>query len=153
MPNDAPLVAQITQSPGAPPLDLGRLTRLLAFAAAREGASGEVGVWICSDDEIAELHERFMQIPGPTDVLSFPGDEAGPEGAYLGDIAVSFDTAALQAADVGHDTAREIVYLTLHGLLHLIGYDDLDPDGRSEMLGRQDALLATFEEEYPGAWS
>lgn len=153
MSQDRSLSVQIRTSPGVPSLNQERLAHLLAYAADQEGAEGEVGVWICTDAEIADLHERFMQIPGPTDVLSFPGDDAGPEGAYLGDIAVSFETAALQAADGGHDAVREIVYLALHGLLHLIGYDDLDPDARARMLGRQDVLLENFEGEYPGAWS
>jgi probable rRNA maturation factor len=102
------------------PVSVRRLARFLRFVAEREGVTGEVGVWICRDDEIAELHERFQGIPGPTDVMSFPG-----EPPYLGDIAVSAETAALQAAEVGHGVGREIAFLTVHGFLHLIGYDDL----------------------------
>lgn len=150
---DDPLEVQIRLSPGAPLVNVERLSRLLAFAADVERAEGEVGVWICDDDEIAELHRRFMGTSGPTDVLSFSGDDDGPEGAYLGDIAVSYDTAERQAVDAGHATAREIAYLTLHGLLHLLGYDDLEPEGRAAMLARQDTLLTRFEEESPGAWA
>ncbi len=124
-----------------------RLARLLRAAAEREGVSGEVGVWICRDDEIAELHERFQGVPGPTDVLSFPGDPP-----YLGDIAVSADTAALQATEMGHSVGREIAFLVLHGFLHLIGYDDLSELDRSRMLKRQEELLRAFEEEEPGSW-
>ncbi len=144
-----PLEVDITVSEGAPPLDLDRLAALLQFAAAEEGTRGVVGVWICSDAEIADLHRRFMGIEGPTDVMSFPGE--GDD--YLGDIAVSYETAAIQAVEAAHGTAREIAYLALHGLLHLIGYDDLDPNSRAAMLARQDALIAAFERAAPGEWS
>lgn len=129
------------------PVAVRRLARLLRFAAEREGVTGEVGVWICRDDEIAELHERFQGIPGPTDVLSFPGDPP-----YLGDIAVSAETAALQAAEVGHSVGREIAFLVLHDFLHLIGYDDLSEPDRSRMFARQEELLRAFEGEEPGSW-
>ena len=143
----AELIIEIQASPGVrmPPAD--RLQALLEFAAEQEGAGGEVSVWICRDGEIAELHERYQGIPGPTDVLSFPGDPP-----YLGDIAVSADTAAVQAAELGHSPGREIAYLALHGLLHLLGYDDLDETSRARMLARQDELLEAFEREYPGEW-
>jgi len=129
------------------PVAVRRLARLLRYAAEQEGVAGEVGVWICRDDEIAELHERFQGIPGPTDVLSFPGDPP-----YLGDIAVSAETAALQAAEVGHSVGREIAFLVLHGFLHLIGYDDLSEPDRSRMFARQEELLRAFEGEEPGSW-
>ncbi|MFO7270771.1 rRNA maturation RNase YbeY [Sphaerobacter thermophilus] len=152
MPEHGGLSVELTISPGAPPLDQGRLRALLAFAARHEGLSGTVGVWICTDAEIADLHLRFMNIPDPTDVLTFPADITDTDGPYLGDIAVSFDTAADQAADAGHSPQREIAYLALHGLLHLAGYDDLTPDERDAMLRRQDELIAAFEREEPGEW-
>ncbi len=142
MPHNPPLEVGITVSDGAPMVDVERLSALLRYVARAEGRSGEVGVWICDDAEIADLHQRFMDIPGPTDVLSFPGD-----APYLGDIAVSFETAEVQAADVGHTICREIAYLSLHGLLHLFGYDDLEPEKRVDMIARQDELMAAFERE------
>lgn len=147
------LSVSVTLSDGAPPVSEERLRQLLAFAAKREQLAGEVSVWLCTDDEIADLHQRFMNIPGPTDVITFPGDLDGPEGPYLGDIAVSFDTAAEQGREAGHSVQRELAYLALHGLLHLAGYDDLDPESREEMIARQDALLTQFEQEYPGDWA
>jgi probable rRNA maturation factor len=148
MPEADALDVGLRCSPGVPPLNAGRLEALLSFATNAEGRQGEVGVWLCTDDEIADLHLRFLQIPGPTDVISFPGD-----AGYFGDIAVSFDTAAEQAIEAGHPVAREIAYLALHGLLHLLGYDDLTTSERDEMLSRQDALMADFEKAVPGEWS
>lgn len=129
------------------PVTVRRLVRLLRHAAAKEGVSGEVGVWICRDAEIADLHERFQGIPGPTDVMSFPDDPP-----YLGDIVVSAETAALQARDAGHSPAREIAFLVLHGFLHLVGYDDRSEAERARMLARQEELLREFEIVEPGSW-
>lgn len=134
-----------------PPADLTRIEQLLSHAAEQEGIPGELGIWLCTDDEIAELHRRYMDVPGPTDVITFPEADPGP-GGYLGDIAVSVDTAASQARGAGHDRSREIAYLCLHGLLHLAGYDDLDRASRERMLARQETLLNEFEREYPGEW-
>jgi len=124
-----------------------RLAALLAFAGEREGVTGEIGLWICRDEEIARLHHQYQGIPGPTDVLSFPGDPP-----YLGDIAVSAETAARQSAQAGHGPGREIAYLALHGLLHFVGYDDQDEASRTQMLTRQEELLQEFEQEHPGDW-
>jgi probable rRNA maturation factor len=130
--------------------DTGRIEALLDFAADREGLAGEVGIWLCTDDEIADLHLRFMDIPGATDVITFAGGE--DTGGYLGDIAVSVDTASVQAKDAGHSPEREVAYLCLHGFLHIAGYDDLDDCARSRMLNRQETLLTEFEEAFPGEW-
>jgi len=152
MPELGSLTVELTISPGAPSLNQERLRALLAFAARHEGLTGNVGVWLCTDEEIADLHLRFMNLPDPTDVLTFPADVTDTDGPYLGDIAVSFDTAAEQAVDAGHSAQREIAYLSLHGLLHLAGYDDLTPEERDAMLRRQDELIAAFEREQPGEW-
>ena len=134
-------------SDGAPPLNVERVAALLAYAAAAESAEGEAGLWVCDDHEMTDLHRRFIGIDGPTDVMSFPG-----AGEYLGDIAVSYQTAAQQAIAVGHSTQREIAYLALLGMLHLLGYDDLTPAEREAMLARQDALIESFERERAGGW-
>lgn len=137
----------LTLSDGAPPFDVECLEQLLTSAVLAERRQGEIGVWICTDEEIADLHLRFMDVEGPTDVISFPGDSP-----YLGDVAVSFETAAVQCDEAGQPVAREIAYLALHGLLHLLGYDDLTPDERKRMLARQDELIEAFEKATPGAW-
>lgn len=146
------LLVEVRTSPEASDIDRDRLAELLRFAAAEERVGGELGVWICSDAEIADLHQQFMSIPGPTDVLSFPSDPTDPSDDYLGDIAVSFETAAEQGRGAGNTPAREVAYLALHGFLHLLGYDDLDPANRRRMIARQDALLHAFEGENGGGW-
>lgn len=150
----APLQVDVTYSHGAPAMNTERLERLLRFAAHREQVpESEVSVWVNTDAEIADLHEQYMGIEGPTDVMSFPSEESPVHEGYLGDIAVSYETAARQAQEAGHAAQREIAYLALHGLLHLLGYEDTVPEARSRMIARQDALLDAFERKYPGAWS
>jgi probable rRNA maturation factor len=131
--------------------NIDRIEHLMQFAATRLGVEGELAIWLCNDEEIADLHVRFMQVPGPTDVITFPGDDEQP-GGYLGDIAVSVDTAAEQATDARHSAGREIAFLCLHGLMHLAGFDDREERERAEMLGKQKELLDEFERTYSGDW-
>jgi probable rRNA maturation factor len=147
-----PLAVDFTVTAPIRTVSLARIERLLSFVAEREGVGGDLGVWLCTDDEIADLHLRYMAIEGPTDVITFPGDEPG-SGGHAGDIAVSVDTAAIQARDAGHSLGREIAYLCLHGLLHLARYDDLDDDSRHQMLRRQEDLLNEFERDRPDSWN
>jgi len=147
MPKPPVIEIGLTCSDGAPQFSFDRLQELVTSVAVAENRHGEIGVWLCTDDEIADLHLRFMNISGPTDVISFPGDSQ-----YLGDIAVSFETAAMQAIDAGNSVAREIAYLALHGLLHLLDYDDLIPEERQRMLNRQDELILAYEKAAPGDW-
>src|SRR5919202_2725621 len=92
-----------------------------------------------------------MDEPGPTDVLSFPMDERRPgtEGedspaGLLGDVVLCPQVAAGQARSAGHSTAEEMLLLTTHGILHLLGYDHAEPDEEKEMFGLQRKLLLTF---------
>lgn len=145
-----PLRVNFTVSVAGDLPDLQRIQSLLEFVAHAEGITGEIGIWLCTDDEIADLHLRFMNIPGATDVITF--SEIPVSAGFLGDIAVSVETASGQATDVGHTPNREVAYLCLHGLLHIAGHDDLDDSARSSMTDRQDELLASFEQENPGEW-
>jgi probable rRNA maturation factor len=147
---DVEISFTISRYSAVPRID--RLAALLYWAASEERLRGEVGVWLCTDDEIAKLHLQFMDIDGPTDVITFPAEDEGT-GGYLGDVAVSVDTAHEQAADAGHSPEREIAFLCLHGLLHLAGYDDLTPVERSAMIARQELMLETFERSNPGEWA
>ena len=97
------------------------------------------------------LHVQWMDLPGPTDVMSFPMDELRPgrdgqepEEGVLGDIVLCPTVAARQAAEAGHATEEELLLLTTHGILHLLGYDHAEPDEEREMFELQRTLLLTF---------
>ena len=104
------------------------------------------------DEQAMEtLHVQWMDLPGPTDVMSFPMDELRPgreekepEEGVLGDIVLCPSVAARQAADAGHTAEEELLLLTTHGLLHLLGFDHAEPDGEREMFELQRQLLLTF---------
>jgi probable rRNA maturation factor len=90
-----------------------------------------------------ELHIKWMQEDGPTDVLSFPMDM--PEGkndvVTLGDIVISPAVAAKQAATAGHSVEHEMYILATHGLLHILGYDHADPDEEKVMFALQEKIV------------
>ncbi len=97
------------------------------------------------------LHVQWMDLPGPTDVMSFPMDELRPgrdgqepaEGV-LGDIVMCPSVAERQAVEAGHATEEELLLLLTHGILHLLGYDHGEPDAEREMFELQRTLLLTF---------
>jgi probable rRNA maturation factor len=111
----------------------------------------ELTVRLVDPDTIATLNEQWMGKKGPTDVLSFPMDELtpgrddaeSPEG-YLGDIALCPQVAEQQAPAAGHTMQDEVDLLTVHGILHLLGYDHAEPEEHKEMFGLQDELLAAW---------
>jgi probable rRNA maturation factor len=97
------------------------------------------------------LHVQWMDLAGPTDVMSFPMDELRPgrdgqepEEGVLGDIVLCPTVAARQAAEAGHATEEELLLLTTHGILHLLGYDHAEPEEEREMFELQRTLLLTF---------
>jgi len=111
----------------------------------------ELSIMLVEVDVMAELHVRWMDEPGPTDVLSFPMDELRPgrEGdvtppGLLGDIVLCPEVAAQQARVAGHSTAEELLLLATHGILHLLGYDHAETADEKEMFDLQRQLLLTF---------
>ena len=99
-------------------------------------------------DTMAELNEQWMEKEGPTDVLAFPMDELrpglvdqDPEDGVLGDLVLCPEVAVRQGESAGHGTEAELELLTVHGILHLLGYDHSEPDEHREMFGLQDRLL------------
>lgn len=112
--------------------------------------SVELSIAVVDETEMARLHVEWMDLPGPTDVLSFPMDEleAGTPGrptvGVLGDIVLCPPVAARQAADAGHSTEDEFFLLTVHGILHLLGHDHAEQDERERMFALQRDLLSTF---------
>lgn len=98
-----------------------------------------LSVTLVDDEAMAELHERYSKVPGPTDVLAFPlGDE------LLGEVVVSTDTAAREAKERGLTLLRETLLYVTHGTLHLLGYDDHRAADRRVMHARQEELLESF---------
>jgi probable rRNA maturation factor len=107
--------------------------RRLAIAALERLDAGqvEVGVLICDDATIRTLNRHFRAKDAPTDVLSFPAGFAQPDGPlYLGDIAISLETAGRQAARAGVALERELKTLLLHALIHLCGHDHETDGGK-----------------------
>lgn len=111
----------------------------------------ELSILFVTPEVMADLHERWLGLPGPTDVMSFPMDELRPgrEGeepvpGLLGDIVLCPDVAAEQALEAGHSTIEELLLLTVHGILHLLGFDHVEPDDEKEMFALQRQLLLTF---------
>lgn len=124
-----------------------RLGSLVAFALREEGACGqwEINLLFTTDARIQVMHRDFMNLDSPTDVMTFPykADEFLPSGmsSHGADIVISVETAALQAQEAGWSLTEELRFLTLHGLLHILGWDDADSGRRTSMLARQADLL------------
>ncbi len=121
------------------------------LAQMRVHQQAELSVVLVDETAMEQLHVQWMDEPGPTDVLSFPMDELRPgtEGedsppGLLGDVVLCPQVAARQARTAGHSTAEELLLLTTHGILHLLGYDHAEPDEEKEMFGLQRKLLLTF---------
>lgn len=112
------------------------LRRLIARTLAKIGRTGsEVHVLITGDDRIRDLNRRFRDVDRATDVLSFPdGDELPSGRILLGEIVISLDAARRQAEELEHDELRELEELTLHGVLHLAGYDHENDRGQMNAL-------------------
>jgi len=115
--------------------------------------NAELSIVMANETTMEKLHIEFMDEPGPTDVLSFPMDELRPgtptaptPAGLLGDIVLCPSVAATQAAAAGHETINELLLLTTHGILHLLGYDHAEPEDEKEMFGIQREILEAFYE-------
>ena len=105
----------------------------------------ELTVAFIDDKEMEELHIKWMDLPGSTDVMSFPMDELrpnDPEPGILGDIVISPVFARAQAEKAGHSFEHEIKILAAHGLLHLLGYDHQELDEEKIMFALQEDLVS-----------
>jgi probable rRNA maturation factor len=103
----------------------------------------EVSLTFVDIQEMEELHIKWMQEGGPTDVLSFPMDmpENKDDVVTLGDIVIAPAVAAKQAKDAGHSVEHEMYILATHGLLHILGYDHADPDEEKVMFALQERIV------------
>ncbi|TYC99373.1 rRNA maturation RNase YbeY [Arthrobacter echini] len=111
----------------------------------------ELSIILVDTAAMEKLHVEWMDEPGPTDVLSFPMDELRPgapgqvtPAGLLGDIVLCPEVAAAQGAAAGHGTDDELLLLTTHGVLHLLGYDHAEPAEEKEMFDLQRQLLSEF---------
>lgn len=125
-------------------LDLARLRRSLARAADEEGFRIRfLGVVLTDRTLVQTLHRDYLHLDEPTDVLSFPLDEDGVAQRVVdGEVYVDLDTAAERAPEFGADFETEAIRYALHGLLHLMGYDDATDAERAAMRAREDLYLA-----------
>jgi probable rRNA maturation factor len=120
----------------------------------------ELSILLVELEVMSDLHERWMDLPGPTDVMAFPMDEVVDGGAIgggrpdsppgsstlLGDIVLCPAFADDQATAAGHSLTDELHLLTVHGVLHLLGYDHGEPADEREMFALQDRILAAFHQ-------
>jgi probable rRNA maturation factor len=120
----------------------------------------ELSILLVDEGEMAVLHERWMDEPGPTDVLSFPMDELRPgrvdtdvdddaAAAMLGDVVLCPAVADRQGRAAGHSVQDELELLCTHGILHLLGFDHAEPDEEKEMFGLQRDLLTAWSSQRP----
>lgn len=134
-------------------VDLPQVRRLVVYCLDQLHVhpDAELGVMFVDEAAMSELHVKWMNLEGPTDVLSFPMDELRPGTAdaitpagLLGDIVVCPQVAQRQAETAGHPAQTEMLLLVTHGLLHLLGFDHAEPAERAEMFGLQTELLSGF---------
>lgn len=132
------------------PVWLERLDAILPLYAEQEGLPDElvIGLTFCDDEAIRNINNEYRGIDRATDVLSFPLYERDDEIELLegelapfGDIVLSVPHAQAQAAEYGHSVEREVCYLIVHGLMHLAGYDHIEPEDKVEMRAAEEALL------------
>ncbi len=127
--------------------DLSRLARFV-MDEMRVHPLAELCIKAVDEPTMATLNEQWMDKQGPTDVLAFPIDELRPglvdeepEEGVLGDLVLGPSVAERQASEAGHSTEAEVELLTVHGILHLLGYDHAEPEEHAEMFGLQARLL------------
>jgi probable rRNA maturation factor len=113
----------------------------------------EVSIYVTTAEEVQQLNRDYRAKDAPTDVLSFADDGADSPFVlppdmprYLGDVAISWPHVVAQAAEYGHSDARELAFLTVHGVLHLLGYDhERDADADAEMRALQDTIMQLLD--------
>lgn len=135
------------------PVDEVALQRLSIYALdyLHVHPDAELAIVLVDEGAMEQLHLQWMDEPGPTDVLSFPMDELRPgteeamtPAGLLGDIVLCPQVAISQAETAGHTPLDEMLLLTTHGILHLLGFDHAEPDEEKEMFGIQREILAGF---------
>ncbi len=124
-----------------------------ALKAVGYNEDAEVGLVFVDDDYIHDLNHRYRGVDSPTDVLSFAmmeGEpvESGEAEPILGDVVISLQAVERQAREYGHSFLREAAYLTIHGVLHLLGYDHMEEDNKRIMRQKEEEIIAGLD--FPG---
>lgn len=134
-------------------VDEEQLQRLATFSfdIMHVHPDAELAILLVDEAAMEQLHVQWMDEPGPTDVLSFPMDELRPGTAeepappgLLGDVVLCPQVAQLQAEKANHSLMDELLLLTTHGILHLLGFDHAEPDEEREMFAIQREILLNF---------
>ncbi len=131
------------------------LEKAAELCVEKEGLAAEnaeISLTFVSKEEIRELNNQYRGIDNHTDVLSFPliedFDEVGPGDEYmLGDVVICLEKAREQAEEFGHSEAREIVYLFVHSVCHLLGFDHMEEDEKLEMRTREEEVMTLLDLE------
>lgn len=131
------------------------LEKAASACVANEGLipeNSEISLSFVSADEIHELNNTYRNVDRPTDVLSFPliedFNEIEPEDEImLGDVVICLEKAREQAEEFGHSEEREIVYLFVHSVCHLLGYDHMEEDEKTEMRAAEEKVMKLLDLE------
>lgn len=126
------------------------IRRACQTALTIEGAKGDITVLIADPERIQTLNRDFRHVDRVTDVLTFPAWEGeaifAPSDGYLGDIMICMERAKEQAVEFGHSLERELAFLAVHGTLHILGYDHMEPEEEALMRQRQREILERMGE-------
>ncbi len=123
-------------------VDRARLARVARRTLRAERADAALTIYVTTDAEIRALNRKFHATNAATDVLSFPAEQGTDKPRpYIGDVVVSYERARAQARRARWRIADELDLLAVHGILHLLGYDDLTPRQRARMWKRQEEIL------------
>ena len=137
------ITVEIANDQSQLPLDDGRLRRAVRKILQDEAIlRAEISVAVVDDSTIRRLHQKYLAVDEPTDVLSFALERS--EGYLDGEVVVSAETAAETAPQFGWAAEEELLLYVIHGTLHLVGYDDAAPSQRDEMRRRERACLASL---------
>lgn len=128
------------------PVAVELIQRAAAAALTHESTQGDLTIVLTGDDELQDLNRQYLGIDAPTDVLSFPAAELDPDSrtAYLGDVLISIPRAEAQAGAAGHPLQSEVQLLVVHGVLHLLGFDHAEAEGRGRMWSAQGEVLESI---------
>jgi len=119
------------------------ITQAVSLTLNEEGRAGVVSIALVDNDYIRSLNREYRQKDAPTDVLSFPlADDEDDE--ILGDVVISLEKAAEQAKEYGHSFSREVAFLTVHGVLHLLGHDHYEEEETRIMRAKEEKILSAL---------